>query len=221
MVDKYNFIPFHMSKLSGNEMHEKSEAFYNDLKKRRSIRHFSSAPFPRKVIENIIMTASSAPSGANKQPWTFCIIESAEMKKKIREAAEIEEKLNYHERMTESWLRDLAPLGTDEHKPFLEEAPYLIVVLKKSYDLVDGEKHKNYYVNESVGIASGFLIAAIHQAGLCTLTHTPSPMSFLEKILERPKNEKAILLLPVGIAADDCTVPDIDKKKFDEVAKWY
>lgn len=221
MVDKYNFVPFHMSKLSDREMLEKSEVFYDDLKKRRSIRHFSSTPFPRKIIENIIMTASSAPSGANKQPWTFCIIESAEMKKKIREAAEIEEKLNYHERMTDSWLRDLAPLGTDEHKPFLEQAPYLIVVLKKSYDLVDGEKYKNYYVNESVGIASGFLIAAIHQAGLCTLTHTPSPMSFLEKILERPKNEKAILLLPVGMAADDCTVPDIDKKKFDEVAKWY
>ncbi len=221
MAKEYPFIPFKMSKLSSDEMTKRSEVFYNELKQRRSIRHFSSTPIPRSVIENIIMTASSAPSGANKQPWTFCIIESADIKRKIREAAEKEEKLNYKERMTESWLRDLAPLGTDEHKPFLEDAPYLIVVLKKSYDLIDGEKYKNYYVNESVGIASGFLIAAIHQAGLCTLTHTPSPMSFLEKILNRPKNETAILLLPVGIAADDCMVPDIGKKKFEEVAKWY
>ena len=142
MVKEYNFIPFKMTKMTNEEICERSETFRKELSTRRSIRHFSTESFPRSIIENIVMTASSAPSGANKQPWTFCIIESAEMKKKIREAAEIEEKLNYQERMTESWLRDLAPLGTDEHKPFLEEAPYLIVVLKKSYDLVDGDKYK-------------------------------------------------------------------------------
>lgn len=187
-----------------------SQSFRDTLASRRSVRHFSDNPVDASVIRNIVMTAASAPSGANKQPWTFCAVQNPEIKRKIRMAAEKEEYENYHGRMSEEWLRDLAPLDTDWHKEFLETAPWLIVIFKKSYNLdKSGNKTKNYYVNESVGIAAGFLIAAIHLAGLVTLTHSPSPMNFLCEILERPENEKPYLLLPVGYPASDAVVPDI------------
>ena len=202
-------------------MLEESKSFFMKMDTRRTIRHFSDKPVAKEVIENIIRTASTAPSGAHKQPWTFAVVSNPEIKSKIREAAEKEEQLNYTGRMSGEWLRDLAPLGTDEHKPFLEIAPYLIVVFKKAVDIVNGEKRKNYYVNESVGLASGFLLAAIHNAGLCSLTHTPSPMGFLDRILERPENERAFLLIPVGYAAEDAKVPDIKRKELEEVSVWY
>jgi nitroreductase len=219
---EYPFIPYKQQKFEEDEMIKRSKEFYDFMDKRRSIREFQDKDVPREVIENIVMTASSAPSGAHKQPWTFCIIRSSELKSKIRALAEEEEKKNYEFRMSDRWLEDLAPLGTDEVKEFIDIAPWIIVVMKKSYGLdKDGNKTQNYYVNESVGIASGFLIAAIHQAGLCTLTHTPSPMNFIAKALGRPENEKPYLLLPVGYAAEDCQVPDIHRRPFDEVAIYF
>jgi nitroreductase len=220
-LKEYPFTEYSQTVLGANEMLEESKSFYRKMDTRRTIRHFSDKPVAKEVIENIIRTASTAPSGAHKQPWTFAVVSNPEIKSKIREAAEKEEQLNYTGRMSEEWLRDLAPLGTDEHKPFLEIAPYLIVVFKKAVDIVDGEKRKNYYVNESVGLASGFLLAAIHNAGLCSLTHTPSPMGFLDKILERPENERAFLLIPVGYAAKDAKVPDIKRKELEEVSVWF
>ena len=195
--------------------------FYNWLNSRRSVRHFSEKPVDKEVIENIIKSASTAPSGANKQPWTFCAVSNAELKQRIRLAAENEEHENYHGRMTAEWLRDLAPLGTDEVKEFLTTAPWLIIVFKKAYELEGREKRKNYYVSESVGIACGLLLTAIHHAGLVALTHTPSPMNFLKKILNRPENESPYLLIPVGYGADDAMVPDINRKKLDEIAVFY
>ena len=192
------------------------------MNQRRSVRTFADTPIEKRVIENIIMTASSAPSGAHKQPWTFCAVSDPEIKHDIRIAAEKEEKINYSGRMSETWLRDLAHLGTDWKKPFLEIAPWLIIVFKKPYEMdQSGNKLKNYYVNESVGLAAGFLLAAIHNAGLVSLTHTPSPMNFLEKILERPANERAFLLVPVGYPAEDTKVPDIQRKRIEEIAKFY
>jgi nitroreductase len=173
-------------------------------------------------MENIIMTAASAPSGANKQPWTFCLVSDAKVKSRIREAAEKEEYENYNGRMSDEWLKDLAPFGTDWHKEFLETAPYLVVIMKKAYDLNEaGVKTKNYYVNESVGIASGMLITAIHNAGLVCLTHTPSPMNFLSSILHRPENERPYLLLPVGHPAQSAKVPVIQRKPMEEVLIKY
>jgi len=200
----------------------KSENYYKKISKRRSVRDFSDKEIPREVIESILKAAGSAPSGANKQPWTFCVISNTELKSEIRKLAEIEEYENYHGRMSDSWKEDLEHLGTDHIKEFLEIAPYLIVVFKKVYDL-DGDENKsqNYYVNESVGIACGFLISAIHKAGLVTLTHTPSPMKFLQKALGRPKNEKAFLLLPVGYPSKNCKVPDLERKKLDEISFWF
>lgn len=202
-------------------MKEASEAFFDFMDLRRSVREFSSETVPRGVIEDLIKTASTAPSGAHKQPWTFCAVSNAALKTKIREAAEEEERVNYTSRMSDEWLRDLAPLGTDEHKPFLEVAPWLIIMFKKAYTMEEGEKRKNYYVNESVGIAAGFLISAIHKAGLVTLTHTPSPMDFLGKLLNRPANERAFLLLPVGYPAGEAMVPAIERRGLDQVSEWY
>lgn len=204
-----------------SEMLSRSRAFYQYMDKRRSLRMFSDKSVPLEVVENIIMTASTAPSGAHKQPWTFCLISDPALKKKVRTAAEEEEYENYNGRMSEEWLTDLEPFDTDWNKPFLETAPYLIVLFKKAYDLVDGEKQKNYYVNESVGIAAGFLLTAIHQAGLVALTHTPSPMNFLQELLERPKNERAFLLIPVGYPASDAEVPVLDRKNKDQVIIHY
>ena len=215
------FIPFEPQHYSEEEMRQRAQDFYHFMEKRRSLRMFSDKPVPKDVIEDIIRTASTAPSGAHMQPWTFCAVNSAEIKSKIREAAEKEEYENYHGRMSERWLKDLEPFGTDHIKPFLEIAPWLIIVMKRSYEFVDGEKKNNYYSTESVGLAAGFLLAAIHNAGLVALTHTPSPMNFLAKVLERPENEKPFLLIPVGYAADDPEVPDLQRKPLDEVAVFY
>lgn len=195
--------------------------YYHFMDKRRSLRVFSDKKVPRELIENLVKTAGTAPSGAHKQPWTFCVIADPAVKKAIREAAEKEEYDNYHGRMSDEWLADLLPFGTDWHKPFLEIAPYLIVIFKKAYELEDGEKKKNYYVNESVGLAAGFLLAAIHQAGLVALTHTPSPMNFLQQILQRPENERPYLLIPVGYPAPDAEVPDLRRKPLEEIMAWY
>jgi nitroreductase len=214
-------IPLRYLNLNSETILKNSEELYLLMNKRRSIRDFSDKKIPKKVIEHLVKTASSAPSGAHKQPWTFCIISNPEIKKKIRIAAEAEEKESYESRMSDQWLKDLGPLGTDWEKLFLERAPYIIVVFKKIYDEEEGKKKTNYYVNESVGISCGFLISAIHQAGLATLTHTPSPMNFLSEILERPKNERPYLLLPVGFPAEDTYVPRLERKGLNEIAKFY
>ena len=199
-----------------------SQEYRQYMEKRRSIRFFSDKAIPASVIENIIMTAASAPSGANKQPWTFCAINNPDLKTQIRIAAEAEEYRSYNGRMSEEWLQDLAVIGTDWQKSFLEIAPWLIVVFRRNYEIeANGHKHPNYYVQESVGIACGFLLAAIHQVGLVALTHTPSPMDFLTKILQRPANEKPFLLIPVGYPADDATVPNIERKTAQETLIWY
>lgn len=219
--ENYPFIPLEIEKLSEAEQLERSRAFYEKLNKRRSVRSFSDKPVALEVMENIIKSASTAPSGAHKQPWTFCLVSSPELKRKIRIAAEAEEKENYSGRMSEEWLRDLAPFETNWEKPFLETVPYLIVVFKKAYDLVDGEKRNNYYVNESVGLATGMLLAAIHEAGLVSLTHTPSPMNFLKSVLNRPENERPFLLIPVGYPDEGATVPDIKRKSVAEIMVHY
>jgi nitroreductase len=215
-------IPHQISFLNQQEMLEASNNFFNNMNTRRSVRYFKDTVIAIKIIENCIATASTAPSGAHKQPWTFCVVQNATIKKQIRIAAEEEEKISYEGRMSDEWLADLAPIGTDWQKPFLEIAPYLIIVFRKPYELdADGNKHQNYYVQESVGIACGLLLAALHNAGLATLTHTPSPMNFLCKILDRPENEKPFLLIPVGYLADDCTVPDLKRKPLDSIMKLY
>lgn len=207
---------------SEEELIQTSHDFLELMEKRRSLRFFSERPVPDTVIQNLIMTASSAPSGANKQPWSFCAICSPSLKKQIRQAAEEEEYRSYHGRMNQEWLQDLAPLGTNWEKPFLETAPWLIIAFRRGYELdADGHKHQNYYVNESVGLACGFLLTAIHQAGLVALTHTPSPMDFLSKILSRPQNEKPYLLIPVGYPAPNATVPNIRRKPQEDVLVWY
>lgn len=222
LIDGHKHIRHQQDIFSEDEMISRSKKYYEWLNKRRSVRHFSDKSVPFEVIENIIKAASTAPSGANKQPWTFCVVKNAQLKKKIREAAEEEERKSYSERMSDEWLNDLKHLGTDANKPFLETAPYLVVVFKRPFEIdKNGIKHQNYYVNESVGLACGFLISAIHNTGLVTLTHTPSPMRFLEKILKRPDNERAFLLLPVGYPAEKAYVPDIQKKTLQEVIKWY
>lgn len=199
-----------------------SAEFRNLMEKRRSIRTFSEHPVPKELIENLLMTASSAPSGAHKQPWSFCAIENADLKSQIRLAAEREEYQNYHGRMNEEWLADLAPFDTNWKKPFIERAPWIIVVFKKPYDLdAEGKKHQNYYVNESVGIATGFLLTAIHQAGLVALTHTPSPMNFLREILERPENERPFMLIPVGYPENGTQVPNLTRKPSEAVVFYY
>ncbi|MCU0453473.1 MAG: nitroreductase family protein [Bacteroidetes bacterium] len=214
------FIPYDPLRLTDDEQLQHLHDTYETLRRRRSVREFSDRPVRREVIEQILRIAGSAPSGANKQPWHFVVVTDPVLKRQIREAAEREERENYERRMSDAWKSDLAPLGTDWHKPFLDIAPALIAVFAKSYDLADGEHRKNYYVKESVGIACGFLIAAIHMAGLVTLTHTPSPMDFLGRILGRPENEKPFLLLPVGYPAEGATVPDIRRKGLEEISEW-
>jgi nitroreductase len=213
------FKQLDFQEFTGEDMQSRSETFLNEMSKRRSIRTFSDRSVPIKIIYNCIQTAASAPSGANKQPWQFVVVKDPAVKEKIRQAAELEEKEFYRHRATKEWLEDLNQFGTDWHKPFLDIAPYLIVVFKQAYDIKDdGSQRKNYYVNESVGIASGFLLAALHHAGLATLTHTPSPMNFLGEILNRAPNEKAFLLIPVGYPAADTTVPELIKKPLEEVS---
>jgi iodotyrosine deiodinase len=221
MEKTYPFIPYKFEAMSVDETTRNSADYLKLMDRRRSIRHFTDREVSKVVIENIIMTASTAPSGAHKQPWVFCAVSDREIKRQMRQAAEREEYESYHGRMTPEWLEDLAPLGTDWHKEFIETVPWVIVVFKKAYDVVDGEKRKNYYVNESVGLATGLLIAAIHNAGLVTLTHTPSPMNFLQKILNRPDNERPYLLLPVGYPAEGAMVPDLHRKKPGDVIAYY
>ncbi len=222
LVDGFKHIRYKHETYTEKEMVLRSENYFEWLNKRRSVRHFSDKPVAIEVIENIIKSAATAPSGANKQPWTFCVVQNPDIKRKIRKAAEEEERKSYDVRMSDEWLNDLKYLGTDAEKSFLETAPYLIIVFKRPYELNDdGKKHQNYYVNESVGLACGFLISAIHNAGLVTLTHTPSPMRFLEQILERPSNERAFLLLPVGYEAEKVYVPDIGRKPLNRVLKIY
>lgn len=192
------------------------------MDKRRTVRDFSAKPVPKEVIDNLLLTASTSPSGAHKQPWTFCVVSDPEIKKQIRVEAEKEEYYSYTSRMSEEWLADLRPLQTDWKKEFLEIAPYLIIVFKKAYNLEpDGIKHTNYYVNESVGLACGFLLSAIHHVGLVALTHTPSPMNFLTKVLNRPSNERPFLLIPVGYPADEVYVPKLDRKQLEDIAVFY
>lgn len=205
------------------EMEGRASDFRELMARRRTVRHYADTPVPRSVIEDALRTAGTAPSGANKQPWHFVVVADAEVKRRIREAAEEEERAFYAGRASEEWLKDLEHLGTDAEKPFLETAPYLIVVFQKNYGL-DPEtqaRSKHYYVQESVGLASGLLIAALHNAGLATLTHTPSPMGFLAQLLERPKNERAVMIVVAGLPADDAVVPDISRKPLDDIASWY
>ena len=212
------FIPYTRPEKGPAELLKDSQKFFETMDQRRSCRDFSDQPVPSEVIANIIKTASTAPSGAHKQPWFFVAVQDAEIKKKIRVAAEAEEKEFYESRAPEDWLEDLAPLGTTWQKPFLETAPWLIIAFRKSYELDETGRSKNYYVQESVGIACGMLITAIHCAGLVTLTHTPSPMNFLSEILERPQNEKPFLLLPVGFPAKNALVPDLKRKALEEIS---
>ena len=204
-----------------DEMRQRLADFYADVSRRRTVREFSDRPVPRDIIESALQSANTAPSGANLQPWHFVVVSGPETKKKIREAAEIEEREFYEHRASEEWLAALEPLGTDSNKPFLETAPYLIAVfLQKFGQLEDGRKVKHYYPTESTGLATGILITALHHAGLATLTHTPSPMKFLNEILGRPTSERPFLLLVVGYPADDAEVPDIERKSLDEFTSF-
>ena len=222
LINGYKHISYKLEDLNSDQQAIRSKNYYDWLDTRRSVREFSDRVVAKHIIENLIRAASTAPSGANKQPWTFCAVSNSELKKQIRKEAEIEEKKNYENRMSERWKKDLEPLGTDMNKPFLEDAPWLIIVFKKVYEIGnDGIKYNNYYVNESVGIACGILISAIHNAGLVTLTHTPSPMNFLTKILNRPENERAFLLLPIGFPKIPTYVPDIKRKELNKVIKFY
>ena len=203
------------------EMQQRAADFYADMRRRRTVRDFSDQPVPREIIEACLLTAGTAPNGANQQPWHFTVVSDPAIKKQIREAAEAEEKAFYSGRAGDEWLKALAHLGTDWEKPFLETAPYLIVIFAQSYGLDQtGKKTKHYYVTESVGIATGMLITAIHHAGLVSLTHTPSPMGFLRRILNRPVNEKPFLILVVGYPAKDAQIPVISKKSLDEIAAF-
>jgi len=203
------------------EMRDRIAEFYADIDRRRTVRDFSDRPVPRDIIETALQAANTAPSGANLQPWHFAVVSGAGTKKKIREAAEAEEQEFYEHRASDEWLAALEPLGTDKHKPFLETAPYLIAVFLQKYgELPDGRKVKHYYPAESTGLATGMLITALHRAGLATLTHTPSPMKFLNEILGRPKSERPFLLLVVGYPADDARVPDIKRKELADFTSW-
>jgi len=220
-MSSLKFIPYEHPIFSQEEMILKSKFFYEKINKRRTVRDFSDKAVPIEVIENCINAASTAPSGAHKQPWTFCAVSNPEIKKQIRMAAEKEEYENYHGRMNDEWLQDLAYLGTDWRKPFLEKAPWLIILFKKIYDDVNGTKKQNYYVQESVGIACGFFLMAVFESGLTALTHTPSPMKFLSDILQRPESERPFLLIPVGYPASDASVPDLVRKPLNEVMIVY
>jgi nitroreductase len=221
-MTKESFITYEGVHFSEEEMLERSRTFFNFMNKRRSVRDFSDRPVDLEIIENAIRTANTAPSGAHKQPWTYCIISDPEVKKEIREKAEVEELESYNNRMSEEWLEAIAHLGTDHQKPFLEIAPYLVIIFKKVYDKdSDGEKQTNYYVSESVGISAGMFISAIHESGLAALTHTPSPMNFLSQILKRPANERPFLLIPVGHPAENAQIPDLKRKDLDEIAVYY
>ncbi len=219
---KPKFIPLpNFIEYTPEQMQKRAEGFYKEIKERRTVRDFSDRPVPKEIVKNCLLAAGTAPNGANKQPWHFAVVTDPEIKKKIREAAEKEEEAFYSGRAPDEWLEALAPLGTDASKPFLETAPYLIVIFAQSHELTaDNRKSKNYYVQESVGIATGILITAIHHAGLVSLTHTPSPMGFLNKILKRPANERAYLILVAGYPEENAKVPNISKKSLEEIATF-
>lgn len=222
IINGFPFVSYTKTHLTEDATINKAKSFNSWMQERRTVRDFSTNPINKTVIEQIILTASSAPSGAHKQPWTFCVVSNKDLKQKIRIAAEEEEKLSYESRMNDEWKQDLAALQTNWEKPFLEVAPYLIIVFSKGYNLdSDGKKHQNYYVKESCGIACGFLLTAIHNAGLVALTHTPSPMNFLCTLLKRPINEKPFLLIPVGYLANECFVPDLKRKDLALISEWY
>ena len=206
----FRAVPLQFVRRSGAEMETRARAFLEEARTRRSVRHFSPEPVPRGALVDCIAAAAQAPSGANKQPWTFVLVTDPDLKRRIRAGAEEEERAHYGGRASERWLADLEPLGTDEHKPFLEIAPALIVVFAQRHGPTPADQH--YYVSESVGIATGMLLSALHHAGFATLTHTPSPMKFLAEILQRPAGERPYLLIPVGLPADDCRVPDLTRK---------
>lgn len=213
------FRPYRPERLPPDQVVERASRVFDTFDARRSVRMFSDAPVPRAAIEAVIRAASTAPSGAHLQPWTFVAISDPEIKRQIREAAEAEERRNYESRMPPDWLAALAPLGTDADKPHLEDAPWLVVVFARKWGLdAEGERVKHYYVRESVGMACGMLVAAAHQAGLATLTHTPSPMAFLQKLLDRPENEQAYVVMPLGFPAEDCLVPDLERKPLEAIA---
>jgi nitroreductase len=217
----YTPTQLRFTRLAEEEALERSREFLARVSERRSVRQFSAEPVPQELIENALRAAGSAPSGANQQPWTFVVVTDPELKARIREAAEREEELLYTKRASEEYLEAIEPIGTDAHKPHVTDAPCLIVVFEQAWSRdADGEKRKNYYVRESVGIAVGFLLLALHDAGLATLTHAPSPMGFLKEILERPENERPFLLIPVGYPAEEAEVPQLEKKSLGEIADF-
>lgn len=216
------FVPYGLPRRPEDEMLRRASSFFEEMDRRRSVRAFSSDPVPRELIELAIRTASTAPSGAHRQPWIFVAVDDPALKREIRVAAEAEERISYEGgRMPDEWLEALAPLGTNWEKPYLETAPWLVVAFEELYGFdAEGNKRKNYYPKESVGLACGLFIAALHHMGLATLTHTPSPMGFLANILGRPANEKPFILFPVGYPAPDAEVPDLRRKSLEEVAVW-
>jgi iodotyrosine deiodinase len=216
------FVPLEFQRRAPAEMLERGREFVQDLTRRRTTRHFSTDPVPRELIELAIRAGGTAPSGAHQQPWTFVAVSDAEVKARIRQAAEQEEHENYHGRMPPEWLKALAPLGTDEHKPHLTDAPWVVILFRQSYALrPDGTRRPHYYSQESCGIAAGLFIAAIHRMGLVTLTHTPNPMAFLAELLQRPDNEKAFLVMPVGYPATGASVPRLERKPLDAISAWF
>lgn len=220
-MPEHPFVPLSFERMTPGDSLRAGRAFYDQMERRRTTRHFSTDPVPREWIEQAIRTAGTAPSGAHQQPWTFVAVSDPALKAAIREAAEEEERAFYRERATQEWLDALAPLGTDEHKPHLTDAPWVVVLFRQSHGVSpDGEKRTFYYTQESCGIAAGFFIAAVHAMGLVTLTHTPSPMAFLGQLLERPANEKAMLVMPVGYPAPDARVPDLTRKPLAEISVW-
>jgi iodotyrosine deiodinase len=218
---EYPFVDLEFDRRSVEESRVRAVAFYDEMNRRRTTRHFATDPVPRDLIELAIRTAGTAPSGAHQQPWTFVAISDLELKRRIRAAAEREEHAFYHGKAPAEWIEALRPLGTDEHKPHLTDAPWVIVLFRKTYGLRDdGSKRPYYYTEESCGIAAGLFIAAIHQMGLVTLTHTPNPMGFLRELLERPVNERAMLVMPVGYPTPDAQVPDLARKSLEEISVW-
>lgn len=216
------FLPLGFARLAPEEMLHRARDFHAQLERRRSARAFSSEPVPRELIELAIRAASTAPSGAHQQPWTFVVVSDPEVKRKIREAAEEEERINYGGRMPPEWIEALAPLGTDFEKTHITDAPYVVIIFRQMWGVrPDGKRRTHYYTTESCGIAAGMFITAVHHMGLATLTHTPSPMGFLSSLLGRPENEKPFLLMPVGFPAPDAEVPALDRKPLEAVATWF
>ena len=222
MSDPQQLIPLAFSRIPKDEMLRRARDFYAEMDRRRTTRHFSGEPVPRELIELAVRTAGTAPSGAHQQPWTFVVVSDPEIKRRMREAAEEEERVNYGGRMPPEWLSALAPLGTDAVKEHITTAPYVVVMFRHIFGVnPDGSRRTHYYTTESCGIAAGLFIAALHRMGLATLTHTPSPMGFLGELLRRPDNEKAFLLMPVGYPAPDARVPNLHRKPLEEIATWF